>query len=187
MVKHIPNILTVSRILLIPMLVSLYFVEPRTWWPVGLYFLICITDFFDGYLARKLNAYSAFGAFLDPVADKLLVSTLLLMLVADFQQWYVTLPAMLIIAREVTMSALREWMAKRNLSDVVAVDTLGKYKTTVQMFSLAFLMAPGSGVFLTIGLVLLYVATILTVYSLVRYIIKAYPAQNTNSIIHHTI
>lgn len=186
MIKHIPNILTVVRILLIPLLVILYFVEPRSWLPVQLYFFICITDFFDGYLARKLDAHSALGAFLDPVADKLLVSTLLLMLVADYQAWYITLPAMVIIAREVAMSAFREWMAKRNLSSLVAVDSLGKVKTTFQMFALAFLLAPQNFMLVAIGVFLLYASTYLTVYTFVQYIIKATTKQMSRTIIHHT-
>lgn len=187
MLKHIPNMLTLSRVLLIPVLVSCYFAEPRTWFPVFLFFCICMTDFFDGYLARKLDICSAFGAFLDPVADKLLVSTLLLMLVADYQLWYITLPAMVIIGREVMMSALREWMSHKGLSSVVAVDNFGKYKTFAQMFSLAFLLAPNYLLLHIVGLVLLYVATILTVASLVRYLAKAIPAVNAKTIIHHTI
>lgn len=176
LMKHIPNILTVTRILLIPALVALYFSEPRTWLPVVLYFFICVTDFFDGYIARRFKLCSPFGAFLDPVADKLLISTLLLMLVADYQVWYITLPAMLIIGREVMMSSLREWMSRKGLADVVAVDKLGKIKTTAQMFSLAFLLAPHSDTLHAIGIGLFYVATVLTVYSLIRYLIKAAPA-----------
>lgn len=180
LLKHIPNILTVTRILMIPALVMLYFAEPRTWLPVVLYFFICVTDFFDGYIARRYQLCSPFGSFLDPVADKLLISTLLLMLVADYQVWYITLPAMLIIGREVMMSSLREWMSRKGLADVVAVDKLGKIKTTAQMFSLAFLLAPHSNTLHTIGIVLFYLATVLTVYSLVRYLVKAAPAFGFN-------
>lgn len=180
MLKHIPNILTVSRILMIPALVMLYFAEPRTWLPVVLYFVICITDYFDGFIARRYQLCSAFGSFLDPVADKLLITTLLLMLVADYQVWYITLPAMLIIGREVMMSSLREWMSRKGLSDVVAVDKLGKIKTTAQMFSLAFLLAPQNATLHIIGIGLFYLATVLTVYSLVRYLVKAAPAFGVN-------
>lgn len=180
LLKHIPNILTVTRILMIPALVMLYFAEPRTWFPVVLYFFICVTDFFDGYIARRYQLCSAFGSFLDPVADKLLITTLLLMLVADYQVWYITLPAMLIIGREVMMSSLREWMSRKGLADVVAVDKLGKIKTTAQMFSLAFLLAPQSDMLHAIGIALFYLATVLTVYSLVRYLIKAAPAFGLN-------
>lgn len=186
MLKHIPNLLTISRVLLIPVLVSLYFAEPRTWLPVFLYFIICMTDYFDGWLARKYNLCSPFGAFLDPVADKLLISTLLLMLVADYQLWYITLPAMIIIAREMLMSSLREWMSQKGLAALVAVDKLGKVKTMSQMLSLAFLLAPAQPILHIIGLVLLYIATTLTVISMVRYFIKAIPAFYSQSVIHHT-
>lgn len=186
MLKHIPNLLTVSRVLLIPVLVLLYFAEPRTWLPVFLYFIICCTDYFDGWLARKYDLCSPFGAFLDPVADKLLISTLLLILVADYQLWYITLPAIIIIAREMLMSSLREWMSQKGLSALVAVDNFGKVKTMAQMFSLAFLLAPAQPILHTIGLILLYIATTLTVISMVRYFIKAIPAFNAPSVIHHT-
>lgn len=176
LMKHIPNILTVSRILMIPVLVTVYFADPRTWLPVLLYFIICLTDFFDGYLARRYQLCSAFGSFLDPVADKLLISTLLLMLVADYQVWFITLPAMLIIGREVMMSSLREWMSRKGHADVVAVDNLGKIKTTAQMFSLAFLLAPQHPTLYIIGISLLLLATVLTVFSLVRYLLKAAPS-----------
>lgn len=143
--------------------------------------LAAVTDWFDGYLARKLGETSRFGAFLDPVADKLIVAAALIMLVqADPGAWLVV-PAIVIISREIAISALREWMAEIGERAQVAVNNIGKYKTTAQMAALLLMLFrdPVAGLpVYAIGLVLLYVAAGLTVWSALVYLRAAWPALN---------
>ncbi len=141
MLTSLPNLLTLSRILVIPPIVALFFVDgemPR-WIALGLYAAACITDFFDGYAARSMGQISRLGRFLDPVADKLLVSAVILMLVATGRiGGLVVLPALIILIREILVSGLREHLA--TLSVGVPVSKLAKWKTTIQMFALGFLI-----------------------------------------------
>jgi CDP-diacylglycerol--glycerol-3-phosphate 3-phosphatidyltransferase len=177
----IPNILTLSRIFLIPVFVSLYYFQPAysttpvfTWINfllTGTYALISATDYFDGYLARKLNMTSQLGAFLDPVADKLMVSTALILLV-DFYptdtHWYISVCALIIISREILVSALREWMGTIGQRSNVNVSWMGKIKTFVQIFAILFLLyqQPFFGLLSSeIGVILLLIATFLTLWS----------------------
>ncbi len=177
----LPNILTLSRIVLIPVFVVLYYLQPTytdtpvfTWvnfWLTGVYALISITDYLDGYLARKLNMTSKLGAFLDPVADKLMVATALVLLV-DFypsdSHWYISVCAMIIISREILVSALREWMGTIGQRSSVNVSFIGKVKTFMQIFAILFLLyqQPFFGLpSFEIGIGLLLFATLLTLYS----------------------
>ncbi|WPE16674.1 CDP-diacylglycerol--glycerol-3-phosphate 3-phosphatidyltransferase [Candidatus Thioglobus autotrophicus] len=177
----IPNLITLSRIFLIPVFVALYYFQPAyTQTPVftwinfcltGAYAFISITDYLDGYLARKLNMTSQLGAFLDPVADKLMVSVALIMLV-DFYpsgtHWYITIAALIIISREILVSALREWMGAIGQRSTVNVSYIGKVKTFVQIFAILFLLyqQPFFGLpSFEIGVVLLMAATLLTLWS----------------------
>jgi CDP-diacylglycerol--glycerol-3-phosphate 3-phosphatidyltransferase len=177
----IPNIITLSRIFLIPVFVGLYYFQPAytstpifTWinfWLTGAYAFISITDYLDGYLARKLNMTSQLGAFLDPVADKLMVSVALIMLV-DFYpsatHWYITISALIIISREILVSALREWMGTIGQRSTVNVSYIGKVKTFVQVFAILFLLyqQPFFGLpSFEIGITLLMLATFLTLWS----------------------
>jgi len=177
----IPNIITLSRIFLIPVFVALYYFQPAyTQTPVftwinfcltGAYAFISITDYLDGYLARKLNMTSQLGAFLDPVADKLMVSVALIMLV-DFYpsdtHWYITIAALIIISREILVSALREWMGTIGQRSNVNVSYIGKVKTFVQIFAILFLLyqQPFFGLpSFEIGVTLLIAATLLTLWS----------------------
>jgi CDP-diacylglycerol--glycerol-3-phosphate 3-phosphatidyltransferase len=142
-----------------------------------MFVLFAITDWLDGYLARKLNQTSAFGAFLDPVADKFLVCAALLMLV-QLDRVHV-LVALIIIGREIAISSLREWMAQIGASKSVAVHMVGKLKTTVQMVAIPFLLYDGLlfGVIDTRdwGVVLIVIAAVLTIWSMVYYMQKALP------------
>lgn len=177
MTYNIPNILTWLRIVLIPMFVALYYV-PTDWmrvqevnfWATALFAVAAVTDWLDGYLARALNQTSAFGAFLDPVADKLMVAAALIVLV---ELGRVGAPiALIIIGREIAISALREWMAKIGQSKSVAVSMIGKIKTTAQMVAILMLLyeAPLLGMPIAqIGLYLMYVAAFLTLWSMVYY------------------
>ncbi|SFV80161.1 CDP-diacylglycerol--glycerol-3-phosphate 3-phosphatidyltransferase [hydrothermal vent metagenome] len=177
----LPNILTLSRIALIPVFVVLYYLQPTysttpvfTWinfFLTGTFAAISITDYLDGYLARKLNMTSQLGAFLDPVADKLMVSTALILLV-DFYpsntHWYITVCALVIISREILVSALREWMGTIGQRSTVNVSFIGKVKTFVQIFAILFLLyqQPFFGLpSFEIGVILLLAATLLTLYS----------------------
>jgi CDP-diacylglycerol---glycerol-3-phosphate 3-phosphatidyltransferase len=177
---NLPNQLTLLRILLIPVFVLVFYL-PFSWNNIaacGIFILAGITDALDGYLARKLNQTSPLGAFLDPVADKLIVVIALVLIVQRTPEIYLVLPAAVIIGREITISALREWMAEIGASSKVAVSIWGKIKTIAQMFALGFLIfnesALGLPVF-TIGLVLLYIAVLLTLISMFQYLLAAWP------------
>ena len=176
---NIPTLLTLFRVILIPFFVLAFYL-PFTWAPFAcalIFFVAAVTDWFDGYLARRWNQSTRFGAFLDPVADKFLVCASLLVLV-HLQRTDVFV-ALIIIGREIAISALREWMAKIGASKSVAVHMLGKLKTTVQMVAIPFLLYDGT-VLGSIdtrwwGNVLIWVAAVLTVWSMVYYLQKALP------------
>lgn len=178
---NIPNQLTLLRILLIPVFVLVFYL-PFGWShfvACGIFILAAVTDILDGYLARKLNQTSSLGAFLDPVADKLMVAVALVLLVQDNPgNVYLALSAAIIIGREITVSALREWMAEVGARSKVAVSILGKIKTIAQMVALGFLIFNKSVLGLpvySIGLILLYIAAFLTLISMFQYLIAAWP------------
>jgi len=177
----IPTIMTWTRIVAIPLIVGVFYapIDPatRNLLAALMFIVFAATDWLDGYLARKLNQTSSFGAFLDPVADKFLVCASLLVLV-HLQRADVFV-ALIIIGREIAISALREWMAQIGASKSVAVHMLGKLKTTVQMVAIPFLLYDGrvlglidSGVW---GTWLIWIAAVLTVWSMVYYLQKALP------------
>lgn len=142
----LPNMLTLSRIAVIPVLVALFYVQgdAARWVACGLYTLAGVTDYFDGHFARRRSQISAFGRFLDPIADKLLVSAVILMLVAkDGISGLVVLPALIILCREVLVSGLREFLAGLNVG--LPVSRLAKWKTMLQMVSLGFLIVGDAG------------------------------------------
>src|SRR6478609_8685554 len=177
----IPTILTWTRIVAIPLIVGIFYLplsyEMQNIVATVMFVVFALTDWLDGYLARKLNQTSSFGAFLDPVADKFLVCASLLVLV-HLQRADVFV-ALIIIGREIAISALREWMAQIGASKSVAVHMLGKVKTTVQMVAIPFLLYDGL-LFDTIdtrfwGQWLIWAAAILTVWSMVYYLRKALP------------
>ena len=183
----LPNIITLSRIGLIPVFVVLFYLqpnylegEPLAWINnslVAIFLLISSTDFLDGLLARKLNQISDLGAFLDPVADKLMVCAALILLTDYYHTWFITIPSIIIISREILVSALREWMGEIGKRANISVSWIGKSKTFMQMISILFLLYQQS-LFMfsnkdiyTIGLVLLFSATILTLWSGFNYLI----------------
>jgi CDP-diacylglycerol--glycerol-3-phosphate 3-phosphatidyltransferase len=181
---NIPNLLTLLRIALIPVFVVVFYL-PNPWVPAAtaaIFGLAAVTDWLDGYLARRLGQMSAFGAFLDPVADKLMVAVALVLLVdanpTDLHGAVIAMPAAVIIGREIAISALREWMAELGERAQVAVSVIGKIKTTAQMIALLFLLYQkpiGELDTVILGLVALYVAAILTLWSMVIYIRAAWP------------
>lgn len=177
---NIPNSLTLLRIVLIPVFVLVFYL-PFKWSNFAACFIFsfaAITDLLDGYLARKLGQISALGEFLDPVADKLMIAVVLVLLVAQDPRALLALPAAVIIGREITVSALREWMAQLGARSKVAVSVYGKIKTIAQMVALILLVYRddllGLPVY-TIGLILLYIATTLTLWSMLQYIVSAWP------------
>ncbi|MFT7129978.1 MAG: CDP-diacylglycerol--glycerol-3-phosphate 3-phosphatidyltransferase [Gammaproteobacteria bacterium] len=178
---NIPNTLTLLRILLIPVFVLVFYL-PYQWSFLAssiIFTFAAITDWLDGYLARKLNQSTAFGAFLDPVADKLMVAVALALLIERYQVWWFTLPAIIIIGREIVISALREWMAELGERTSVAVSYVGKVKTVFQMLAIIGLLAAfpeEGGLLLQAGIVLLYTAAVLTLWSMVIYIRAAWPS-----------
>lgn len=180
---NLPIFLTWLRIVAIPLLIAVYYV-PDSWLyghsrdlaATVLFCAAAITDWFDGYLARKLNQTSAFGAFLDPVADKLMVAAALIVLVQLGRTDAII--ATIIIGREITISALREWMAQIGAHRSVAVSMLGKIKTTAQMLSIPMLLfyAPVGGIdIVNAGTWLMYVAAALTLWSMGYYMRMAWP------------
>jgi CDP-diacylglycerol--glycerol-3-phosphate 3-phosphatidyltransferase len=176
----IPNVLTLIRIALIPVFMLAFYL-PFSWSHLAataLFGLAALTDWFDGYLARKLEQSSRFGAFLDPVADKLVVVVALIMLVQAIPEWWFVIPAAVIIGREIAISALREWMAEIGERAKVAVSVIGKIKTTAQMIALLLLLyrEPLWGLpTREIGVVLLYLSAILTLWSMAIYLKAAWP------------
>ncbi|HPK32500.1 CDP-diacylglycerol--glycerol-3-phosphate 3-phosphatidyltransferase [Ottowia sp.] len=177
----IPTILTWTRIVAIPLLVGVFYLplpqETRNLVATVMFVVFAWTDWLDGFLARKLHQTSAFGAFLDPVADKILVCASILVLV-HLQRADVFV-GLIIIGREIAISALREWMAQIGASRSVAVHMLGKVKTTVQMVAIPFLLYDGRLAEVVDtrlwGTVLIWVAAVLTVWSMVYYLQKALP------------
>ena len=187
MIIHIPNLLTLFRVVLIPVLVVMYF------WPsvyreiiiTGIFVLAALTDWLDGFLARRMNAASPLGAFLDPVADKLIVSSALVLLVSDgavldgvLHPMPFAVAVAIIIGREIVVSALREWMSELGERGAVAVGRLGKSKTAFQMISISVLLygKPLYGVpIFRVGEILLYLAALLTLWSMYEYLRSALP------------
>jgi len=176
----IPNILTLLRIILIPVLVVVFYM-PGQWsyqLSAAIFGLAAVTDWLDGYLARRWEQTSAFGAFLDPVADKLMVAVALVLLVQDNPSQMFAVLAAIIIGREIVISALREWMAEIGARTKVAVSIVGKVKTTLQMISILLLLYKvplGPFPTHTAGVILLYIAAILTLWSMFVYLKAAWP------------
>ena len=173
---NIPNIITAFRIFLIPIFLVIFYL-PYSWAFFGaafVFWLAAVTDVLDGYLARRLKQSTPFGAFLDPVADKVMVSVALIVLVEHYQSIYITIPAVLIISREVIISALREWMAEQGKRGSVAVSQLGKIKTAAQMLSIVGLTWQFDTWMTYLSYACLYLATVLTLWSMVQYLQAAW-------------
>lgn len=183
LMTNIPNLLTLLRVLLIPVFILLFYL-PFAWSYLAasaVFAVASLTDWLDGYLARRWEQSTPFGAFLDPVADKLMVAVALVMLVEEHASFWLTLPAVIIIGREIVVSALREWMAELGARAQVAVSNLGKWKTTAQMVALVILIAnpPQLSVYVVLGYLLLIVAAVLTLWSMAQYLLAAWPHLST--------
>ncbi len=176
----LPTAITLFRIALIPLFVLVFYL-PFGWVHIAatvIFTLAAVTDWIDGYLARSMALESRFGAFLDPVADKLMVVVVIIVLVEAHPSIWVVLPSIVIVARELTISALREWMAELGSGTTVAVSFVGKLKTVIQMIALGFMIysEPFIGLpIFAIGLAIYYLAALLTLYSMFVYLRAAWP------------
>ncbi|MBU3824171.1 MAG: CDP-diacylglycerol--glycerol-3-phosphate 3-phosphatidyltransferase [Candidatus Oceanisphaera merdipullorum] len=173
---NIPNCVTFFRLLLIPVFIILFYIQfdGAHMWAAGVFALAAGTDWLDGFLARTLKQTTPFGAFLDPVADKVMVAAALIIIVEDYNTPWVTIPALVMIGREIIISALREWMAEIGQRAQVAVSWMGKWKTTIQMVALTGLIWQYNMYMIWASYVFLYVATILTLYSAYDYLRAAW-------------
>jgi len=182
----IPTIITLFRIVLIPCFVIVFYlpIKDAQLYAAGIFFVAGLSDWVDGYLARILKQESTFGAFLDPVADKLMVSVAIVLIVQSHPTIWIAIPSAIIISREITVSALREWMAELGERTSVQVSMIGKIKTTAQMGAI-FLIIIAEPIFqiptLTVGITLYYIAAILTLYSMYLYLKSAWPTIEKNS------
>ncbi len=172
---NLPNILSLLRIALIPILITIFFwpAISAPIWATIIFVVAALTDWLDGYIARKRKQVSSFGAFIDPVADKLIVSVTLMLVLYKTPVWYILLPVIIVISREIIVSALREWMSELGKLNIVKVSYLGKWKTTIQMVSLGCLIFYKSFFGLPIfeiGVALLYIASALTLSSMLSYL-----------------
>jgi CDP-diacylglycerol--glycerol-3-phosphate 3-phosphatidyltransferase len=183
---NLPNTLTWLRILMIPGVVILFYVP--FWWAhpaAGVGFALAgITDTLDGYFARKLGLTSRLGAFLDPVADKLIVAAALVLIVSADPRWFIAIMATVIIGREIAVSALREWMAEIGARGRIKVSMLGKYKTIMQITGLSMMLFRHALLGIPIyklGLVLTAIAAVLTLWSMILYLRLAWPELRDSS------
>jgi len=175
-----PNILTSLRIAMIPVLVIVFYLAPMEWRYLAsavVFSVASITDWLDGYLARRWGQTTPFGAFLDPVADKLIVAVALVLLVEVHASAILAVPALVIVGREIVVSALREWMAHYSERRGVAVSVLGKIKTISQMIAIILLLGAGPGKSdpMIVGYTLLYISAALTLWSMYEYLKLAWP------------
>src|SRR6202050_2706650 len=177
---NLPNALTWLRILMIPAILVLYYLP--FWWAdpaaCAAFALAGITDTLDGYYARKLGQTSRLGAFLDPVADKLIVAAALVLIVSGDSRWFVVIVAVVIIGREIAVSALREWMAEIGARGRIKVSILAKYKTIMQIVGLSFMLFREDLLGLPmykLGLLMTGIAAVLTLWSMVQYLRLAWP------------
>jgi CDP-diacylglycerol--glycerol-3-phosphate 3-phosphatidyltransferase len=180
---NLPNILTLSRILMIPVFVLVFYlpVEWNYYACAAVFWVACVTDWFDGYLARKWDQMTPFGAFLDPVADKLMVTISLAVVIEEYSVWWITIPAIIIVGREIVVSALREWMAQKGKQESVKVGNIGKVKTMAQMSAIFFLLVGAKiDVSFWFGYGLIVFAAALTLWSMVQYLAASWGALFTD-------
>ncbi|MEX4463790.1 CDP-diacylglycerol--glycerol-3-phosphate 3-phosphatidyltransferase [Haemophilus influenzae] len=169
---NIPIFLTIFRVILIPFFVIAFYlpIESSPFITTLIFFIAGVTDWLDGYLARKWKQTTRFGAFLDPVADKVMVVVALVLIVEHQHTFWITIPAIIMISREIIISALREWMAELGERSKVAVSWWGKWKTTAQMLALGGLLWRYNNYMEIVAIILLYIAAILTIWSMIQYL-----------------
>jgi len=178
---NLPNALTWLRILMIPAIIMIFYLLPHPWKDpaaCAAFALAGITDSLDGYFARKMGLTSRLGAFLDPVADKLIVAVALILIVSRDPRWFIAIAAIVVIGREIAISALREWMAEIGARGKIRVSVLGKYKTIMQIVGLSFLLFRrnlfGIPIY-RLGIGLTAIAVVLTLWSMIAYLRLAWP------------
>lgn len=180
MALTLPNLLTLLRVVLIPVFVAVFYLpwQHASIAATLIFVVAAVTDWFDGWLARRWNQTSRFGAFLDPVADKLIVATALVLVVQQDPRWWLAVAVAIVIGREITISALREWMAELGERAAIKVSFVGKFKTAFQMIAIILLVLKeplfGLPVY-AIGLGFLAVAVVLTLWSMTAYLRAAWP------------
>lgn len=169
---NIPILLTLFRIILIPFLILAFYSSSQwsAFFSALIFLIAAFTDMLDGYLARKLGQITRFGAFLDPVADKIMVTIALVLITEHYDAWWITIPAIIMISREIIISALREWMAEIGKRKNVAVSIIGKIKTIAQMTALTWLLWRPCDWVIYAGIFALYLAAILTIWSMCQYL-----------------
>jgi len=174
---NLPNKLTILRLAVVPLIVAVYYMSLSPWPCVAIFVLASITDWLDGYTARQSNQVTDFGAFLDPVADKLLVVTILVLLMSTHHNTVLTISGIIIISREILVSALREWIAKSSIVHSIAVSSTAKLKTGFQMLALTCLLIGSKGMPIAFdaGLFFLLISLALSLLSLINYIKIALP------------
>lgn len=173
-VLNIPMSLTLLRVILVPFFTVIFYV-PVNWSPILctiIFFIAALTDWFDGFLARRWKQTTSFGKFLDPIADKIMVITALILIAEHFHVWWVTLPVSSIIVREIIISALREWIAGLNINyfNSIVVSWISKLKTFIQMLSLTALLWRSDEWIIVLGIITLYIAVLLTLWSMCYYL-----------------
>ncbi|MGX5913903.1 CDP-diacylglycerol--glycerol-3-phosphate 3-phosphatidyltransferase [Aliidiomarina sp. Khilg15.8] len=173
---NIPNLLTSFRIVLIPVFLVVYYlpIEYANFLTALIFVIAAVTDALDGWVARKLNQFTKFGEFLDPVADKIMVAAALVVVVESYGSLWITIPALIIISRELIVSALREWMAEIGKRSSVAVSSMGKIKTVAQMVALTGLLWNADTWMYVLATMALYIAAILTFWSMWVYLTTAW-------------
>ncbi len=176
--SFIPNSLSILRIAFIPLFVLFYITSGSLHWVAGMLFaLACFTDWLDGLVARKFGVTSKFGAFIDPVADKLVVVSALVVLIGSYGSLWLTLPGIVIVGRELLIASLREWMAEVQARSQISVNLIAKVKTAIQMVAIVILLANPpilNKPWTIIGLVLVYIATAFTLWSMVIHLRAAW-------------
>lgn len=180
---NLPNKLTIMRLAAVPLIIAVYYWSTSPWPCVAVFIIAGLTDWLDGYAARQSNQVTAFGAFLDPVADKLLVVTILILLMTQYRHILLTVAGIIIISRELLISALREWLARESMSDIASVSVIAKAKTAFQMLALTLLLAANSeSMFLfDLGMFSLFISLALSVLSLIKYVKIALPVLTFSS------
>lgn len=177
---NIPNLLTLLRVSLIPIMVIIFYMPFKFHYILAavIFTFASLTDWLDGFLARRLGQETSFGAFCDPLADKLIVIIALMLLISKYNSLWVTLPAIIIVSREIIVSGLREWMAKIGLSSKVAVVYTAKIKTATQMISIILLLGSASNNYNILisdfGIVLLLISSVLTIWTMFLYLNNAW-------------
>ncbi|UVK79015.1 MAG: phosphatidylglycerophosphate synthase [Sodalis sp. Ffu] len=169
---NIPTWLSLLRVITMPFFVMAFYM-PFQWGPLIctiIFIIAAVTDWLDGFLARRWKQITRFGTFLDPVADKVMIAITLVLIVEHFHAWWITLPAATIIAREIIILALREWMAEIGKHSNIAVSWTGKIKTTAQMLAMVALLWRTGELMTEVGIIALYIAAVLTYWSMFQYL-----------------